>query len=234
MTSTTTIVRSPAPGELLVRTARTTGLLYLALAIVGMLGFLVFRPALFSAQDPAATLANLVAREQMARLGIALEMAIAITQTLLALWFFRLFRAVDDFAAGAIAVLGLVSAIIILVSAAALATALQVALAPSGLDSGAAQLMHLLSTNAWQTGNVFFGLWLIPMGWCVLKSRWMPRALGWVLIAGGAGYVLNAFVGYLAPAAGPLAGLLVLPAMIGEFWMIGYLLIRGVAAGQAA
>jgi hypothetical protein len=91
-----------APARSLVRTARATGLFYLGLAITGMLGFLIIRPALFVPDDPAATLARLVEREWMARAGIALEMGIAITQALAALWFFRLFRAVDDFAAGAI------------------------------------------------------------------------------------------------------------------------------------
>jgi hypothetical protein len=52
--------------------------------------------------------------------------------------------------------------------------------------------------------------------------------LGWVLVAGGAGYVASAFVGYLAPDAGVVADALTAPASIGEFWMIGYLLIRGV------
>ncbi len=89
--------------EPIVRTARTTGAFYLALGITGMLGFLMVRPALFVAGDPAATLANLVGNQAMARLGIALEMGVVITQTLAALWFFRLFRRVDDFAAGAIA-----------------------------------------------------------------------------------------------------------------------------------
>lgn len=46
--------------EPIVRTARTTGAFYLALGITGMLGFLMVRPALFVAGDPAATLANLV------------------------------------------------------------------------------------------------------------------------------------------------------------------------------
>lgn len=99
-----------------------------------MLGFLVVRPALFVPHDPSATLARLLDNEDMARIGIALEMGIVITQTLAALWFYRLFRSVDDFAAGAIAVFGLVNAIAILASAALLATALQVALAPLGPD----------------------------------------------------------------------------------------------------
>lgn len=217
------------PPVSLVRIARDTGLFYLGLAVTGMLGFLIIRPALFVPDDPAATLARLVEREGLARLGIALEMGIVITQALAALWFFRLFRSVDDFAAGATAVFGLVNAIAVLVSAAFLATALQVALAPTGPNAVDAYLMYLVSGNVWQVGTVFFGLWLIPMGWCVLRSGWMPRLLGWVLVGGGVGYVLNAFVAYLMPGVGPMVGLLVVPATVGEFWMIGYLLIKGVS-----
>ena len=229
MPATGTPAVAVSPAHSLVRIARTTGLFYLALGITGMLGFLMIRPALFVADDPAATLARLVEREGLARLGIALEMCIVITQALAALWFFRLFRSVDDFAAGAIAVFGLVNAIAVLVSAAFLATALQVALAPTGPNAVDAHLMYLVSGNVWQVGNVFFGLWLIPMGMCVLRSGWMPRALGWVLVVGGVGYVLNAFVAYLVPDVGPMAALLALPATVGEFWMIGYLLTRGVS-----
>lgn len=223
-----------ASHQLLVRTARTTGAFYLALAITGMLGFLIVRPALFVPHDAAATLARLNDHETMARLGIALEMGIVIAQTFTALWFFKLFRPVDDAAAGAIAVFGLVNAIAVLASAAVLATALQVArapLRPGGVD---AHLMYMISANFWQVGNLFFGLWLVPMGWCVLASRWMPRLLGWMLVVGGPGYVLNAFVTSLAAGnsgagdAGLVSGLLVLPATVGEFWMIGYLLSKGV------
>ena len=147
-------------------------------------------------------------------------MGVVVTQALVALWFFRLFRSVDSFAAGAIAVFGMVNAVAILGSAASLATALDVALEPVG-DPGAAQLLYLVSDNLWGVGALFFGLWLIPMGWCVLQSGSMPRALGWVLIVGGVGYVLSAFLRYLVPDAGALADLAAIPATIGELWIIG-------------
>lgn len=226
--SVTVVPPGPEPA---VRTARLTGLFYLALGVTGMIGFLVIRPALFAAGDPAATAAHLVDHERLARAGIALELGTVIFQALVAVWFFKLFRSVDDVAAGMIAVFGFVNAIAVLMSAALLATALQVALAPNGLDAGSAQLMYLISTNAWQVGNVFFGLWLIPMGTCVLASGWMPRALGWILIAGGVGYVANAFASYLVPDAGPAVALLVIPATVGEFWMIGYLIVKGIGEG---
>jgi len=90
------------------------------------------------------------------------------------------------------------------------------------------QTLYLVSGNLWGVGNLFFGLWLIPMGLCVLRSGWMPRPLGWVLIVGGVGYVVSGFVTFLVPGAEPIATALVMPATVGEFWMIGYLLIRGV------
>ena len=112
-----------------------------------------------------------------------------------------------------------------------LATALDVALdpafAPGGDAAATAQLMYAVSDNLWLTGEIFFGLWLVPMGWLVLLSGWMPRPLGWILIVGGIGYVLGPFLAYLTDVR-VAADLVVVPATIGEFWMIGYLLVRGV------
>lgn len=51
----------------------------------------------------------------------------------------------------------------------------------------------MLGGSLWDVGAVFFGLWLIPMGFLTLRSG-VPRPLGWI------------------------------PATVGEFWMIGWLL----------
>jgi hypothetical protein len=212
----------------LIRTARTTGLFYLGLAITGALGFLTVRPTIFDAGDAGTTLANLVAHESLARVGVALELLIVLTQTLTAVWFYRLFRAVDGTAAGSIAAFGLVNAIAILGSAAMLGTAVEVAGSGYADPADTVQLLYLVSENLWQVGGLFFGLWLIPMGWCVLRSGWLPRALGWILVTGGVGYLLNTLVAYLAPGAGLAGDLLVVPATVGEFWILGYLIIFGV------
>ncbi|MBE1492748.1 DUF4386 domain-containing protein [Plantactinospora soyae] len=212
----------------LIRTARVTGLLYLGVAIAGGLGFLLIRPQFFVTDDANATLAGLVEHESLARVGVALELLLVLTQALTAVWFYRLFRTVDSVAAGSIAVFGMANAVAILGSAALLATAIEVALTPVGDAAATVQLMYLISGNLWTVGALFFGLWLIPMGWCVLRSGWMPRILGWLLVGGGVGYVLSPLVGYLAPGAGVVADVLTVPASVGEFWMIGYLLVRGI------
>lgn len=195
----------------LIRTARTTGVFYLGLAITGVLGYVVIRSRLFAADDPAATLAHLVDNQSLARAGVALELLIVLTQALAAVWFYRLFRTADPLAASGIAAFGLVNAVTVLVSAALLATALEVALDPIGDAATTVQLLYLVSGNLWGVGALFFGLWLIPMGSCVLRSGWMPRPLGWVLVSGGIGYVLSAFIRYLAPEAQVVADALAYP-----------------------
>ena len=116
----------------------------------------------------------------------------------------------------------------------ALATTTDASLA--GLDGPpTVQLLYTLSASAWSVGGIFFGLWLIPMGWFVLKSALMPRLLGWFLIIGGAGYLLAAVIEASVEAAPALLiNGLPLGATVGEVWMIGYLLFKGIRTAPAA
>jgi len=231
----TNAVTGPAPDVVvtdLKRTARTTGLLYLGFFITGIAGSIMVRGQLFAADDPNGTLSNLVAHESLARVGIALELGIVLAQALTAVWFYRLFRSVDTFAAGSLAVFGMVNAVAILGSAAVLATALDVATDRSLVVTGGAaatvQLLYVASGHLWGVAALFFGLWLLPMGWLVIRSRWLPRLLGWLLAAAGACYMVSAFVSYLFSNADLVTQLLQIPSIIGEVWIMGYLIIVGV------
>lgn len=219
------------------RTARLTGLAYLGLAISGMLAFVLVRGQLYVAGDAAATTANLVELEALARFGIAADLTVVLTQALAALLFFALFRGVNALAAGALSAFGLINAVVILVATVFSATALEVALAADArgsAESATALLLYELSGTAWTVGGLFFGLWLIPMGWLVWHCGSMPTVLGWVLVVGGAGYILSTFLAYLAPGLAESTSALTVPASVGEFWMIGYLLWKGVGAGAGA
>jgi len=89
------------------------------------------------------------------------------------------------------------------------------------------QIFQQFIKHSWGVGSLFFGLWLIPMGYMVVSSQRMPLWLGRVLILGGAGYILSTFISYMG-VHGSWVGMLTVPATIGEFWMIGYLLIFGI------
>ena len=213
----------------LVTTARITGLWYLLLAISGMVGFLVLHSKIYVSQNPAETLANLTEHETMARIRLLLEFVIIISQALAAVWFYKLFREIDHVAAWALAIWGMMNAAVIMLSAIAMGAAIETATAANSLGDKVAAIHVLgqLIKHAWGVGSLFFGLWLIPMGYVVTNSQRIPVWLGRVLILGGAGYLLSAFIGYVGIDAGWVS-MLVLPATVGEFWMIAYLLIYGL------
>lgn len=211
------------------RTARTTGLAYLGLAISGMLSYLLIRGQLYVPDDATRTAANLVSHEGLARLGIVTDVVMVLTQAATAVWFWKLFRPVHPVAAGSIAAFGLVNAVVILIATACSATALDVALRAEATSTSDVLLLYDLSATAFSLAGLFFGLWLVPMGWLAGRSGYMPRPLGWILIGGGAGYILSVVVASLFPDAPGVAYALTVPATIGELWMVGYLLIKGVA-----
>lgn len=223
----------------LVRTARATGAWYLGMAVTGMLGFLVLRPRVFDVADPSATLGRLVDNPGLARLAVALELGAVLTQAVAAAFFYRLLHGTSPGAAFGVAAFGVANAVIISGSAIAMGVAVQVAndgASVAGLDpAGAVALLQAGSAAAWRVGAVFFGLWLVPMGSVALRHGLFPRVLGWFLVLGGGGYVLSAFAddaagapALLVSAPALLVSALTVPATIGEFWLMGYLLVRGV------
>lgn len=214
-------------------TARAAGAGYLGLAVTGMLGFLVIRAQLIDLDDPAATLANLQERTELAHLLVGLEMGIVLTQAIAAIFFYKLYRPFAPVAGFGVATLGLMNSAAIMASGAFMATANAVAgntdLAPGGDPAATVGLLYELSQSSWGMGNLFFGLWLIPMGWAAITTGRFPKVMGWILSVGGAGYVLSGLLGYgAADAPGWLVESLAFPATVGEFWMIAYLLSYGV------
>ena len=204
--------------------ARITGLAYLGLAVFGLTGQLIRNE--LDAPDAAGTRANLVAHEGLARLGIAVDLGSVLTQALVAVCFFVLFRHVHAVAAACVTAFGLVNAAMILVATVFSTTALDAAVGGGAGSTDRAMLLTDLQQTAWLTGGLFFGLWLIPMGWLAVRSGSMPRVLGWTLVGGGIGYVLSTYAQALLPDTSWPADVLLVPATIAELWMIGYLLVK--------
>ena len=213
-------------------TARTTGLFYFGLLVAGIVAFLLVRSNLYVQGDAWATATNFVNQESLARFGVMAEVALAGFQAFAAVWFFKLFRNTSSFAAGALAAFGMVNAVAILLASAFWLSAINVAIASDqsvsfALNQAATtQLLFGVHETIWTVASLFFGLWLLPMGYLVRRSR-MPSTLGWLLIAGGVGYVLSVVAATAMPQFGrSFADLLTLPATAGELWMIGYLLFK--------
>ena len=210
-------------------TARITGIWYLILAISGLFGFLIFHSQIF-VEDPEITLENIIAQNTVARARLIFEFAIVVSQALAAVWFYKLFRNLNESTAWALGVWGIVNSVAIMISAISMASAIEIA--NSSLQSLDEKILLIdlfsqLVKHSWGVGSLFFGLWLIPMGYIVTSSKCMPLWLGRILIIGGFGYLISTLLNYIGLESSYIE-LLVIPATIGEFWMIGYLLIYGI------
>lgn len=214
----------------LIKTARLAGVSYLVLAVAGLLGFMVLHSKIFDLEDPAKTLINLETFGYTANLRLLFELLAVVAQALAAVWFYKLFRDIHPWAAATLGIWGTVNSVVILISAIAISSAIGITNAPFSTFHEkiiAIQLLGIMITSAWTLGGIFFGLWLIPMGYIVISSERMPIWLGRILILGGLAYILQTFL-HATGAKGLLIDLIVLPAVIGEFWMIGYLLSYGI------
>ena len=203
--------------------SRTTGLLYLGLAVSGIISYLGIRSQIFVEGNPAQTLNNLSEKQTLARFGVAFELLIVLTQVLTALWFYKLFKKLDSFAAMALAVFGIINSVAILIASTFWLNALNSAIASDSI--GLTYNLFTIHNDIWLVATLFFGLWLIPMGYLARKAQ-MPNALAGFLIVGGYLYLASTFILVLLPNQSTLSDSMTIPGTIGEFWIIGYLIFK--------
>lgn len=84
-----------------------------------------------------------------------------------------------------------------------------------------------MQRNGLVIDHMFWGLWLLPLGYLVIKSGYFPRVIGALLIIGCFSWLAALFVRVLAPDRARIASLLALGA-IGELIFILWLLVKGV------
>lgn len=216
------------------KTARHAGFWYLMLAVFGIIGFMVFQSKIYMPDNPSQTLQNLIDFEWTARFRLFFELLIVLSQALAAFWFYKLFKGMHNAEAWALGVWGTVNAVVIMLSGIAMASAIQIADSTSFALEEKTLIIGLLTSiisHAWTVGGLFFGLWLIPMGHIVITSKKWPIWLGRTLILGGIGYILSTLIIYMGYKE-PILNVLTIPATVGEFWMIGYLLIYGLRENE--
>jgi Domain of unknown function (DUF4386) len=181
--------------------------------------------------DAAATATNVLANEMLFRLWFAaalLAVACHIAYTVL---FYDLFKPVNR-------TIALLAASVSLVACAlqAFATLFQfVPLLVLGggnslgvLTQGQAQALALLFFNlhaqAFNIYLIFFGFWLIPTGYLILRSTFFPRIIGVLLVLDGLGWATFLW----PPLAIPLYPVISAVAALAEIPLVLWLLVVGV------
>ncbi len=82
--------------------------------------------------------------------------------------------------------------------------------------------------------QVFFGLWLVPIGYLAYKSAgWFPKWLGVVLVIGGVCYLVDLVAAFLALGFGQkIHAFDVIPSAVAEVVIVLYLLVIGVKTSK--
>jgi len=215
------------------RTARIAGLWYLAFTLGPF--YLLYVPSQTVVRnDAAATAARVLAHETLFRWGMLAETLGAVIFTGLALALYRLFEGVDRHHARQLLALVLISSALGLVTVVFNAAALLVF---RGGDPFAAFDVHtreaigmlLIRTHGQAIGinQMFWGLWLLPFGWLVVHSRFLPRWLGYWLQLDGIAWVVLSVTWFLAPNYTDALFKYFQPVFLAELAAMLWLLIMG-------
>ena len=216
--------------------ARLAGGLYLINIVLGFYAIGFVPAAILVAGDAAATAHNIQTHELMYRAGVVAHVVVTLTNVPLAVIFYELFKVVNRRIA-------LLDVSFILVATAVEAAGLLNEFAPLVLLGGgpyasalpAAELQALaylpsdLSAVNYAIYTVFYGFDIICVGYLVLRSTFLPGAIGVLLGIDALAYLVYGFADLLAPsAAAHLVPGIQLPALLGEGSLCLWLLLAGV------
>ena len=212
--------------------ARSAGGLYLAYILANVLASSLGHIGLSDAQTLRATISG---DEVMFRWGLVAALSSALLFVLTAWALYTLLRPVDEPLALLLLVLNAVGVAVQCASYLPLLAVLaqgDSAVDVRALTSPQLDGLALLSVSTYRIGFVtaqlFFSAWLFPLGWLVLRSGFLPRVLGWLLLLDGVAVLVWFLQVLLAPAH---------PAISYPAWAIGFiaelglglwLLVRGV------
>jgi hypothetical protein len=226
------------------RTARLAGLLYFVSSLFGVFALLYVPSRLVVRGDAAATADRLRASGSLLRMGIGAELVGMTLFVFVALVLYRLFQPVSAGSALSMLVLILLSFPIVFVSVLGEIAALKLAGGSSGvdylsvLDPRSRDALAYLSLHLHGQGlliaQIFWGLWLFPFGICVIRSGFIPRFLGILLIVAGPGYIASSLAELVLPQYAPAVEQVTKILTLCEPPIIFWLLIWGAKPQEAS
>ncbi|MGB5172325.1 DUF4386 domain-containing protein [Eudoraea sp.] len=218
------------------QTARLAGFLYLLLIVSGIFSLMVVPSKLMAWDSAAQTFDNITNSLLLFKLGIVGGIFTFLSFLALALVLYKLLSPVNKTYAGIMLVLVLVSIPISFVNMLHKFSVLTLLGRPeylSNLDTIQLQnemMLHLeYYYNGIQLSEIFWGLWLLPFGYLVYKSGFLPKLLGTFLMVGCFGYLIDFLGEFLYPFYSKTAfsDFVSIPGTIGEFGICLWLLIMG-------
>jgi len=223
------------------KAARVAGAIYLSMVVTGPFTLIYIPSTLIVRGNASATANNILAHETLFRFGIVADLMTSVIFICLVMALYRLFSSVNKTIASLMVALVLVSAAVGFVNVLNYIAALTLfrgadflAVLEKPQRDALAMLFLRLDSQGNVINEIFWGLWLLPFGLLVMRSRFLPRILGVWLIINGFGYLAMSFTGLLLPDYASRVENITFPALLGELAFLLWLLIRGAKEQTAS
>lgn len=215
-------------------TGRLAGFVYLLIVITGIFNLAYVPSQLIDMSDAVTTVNNIAENEFLFRCSIVAGVLSYVFFLILPFILFDIFKDVNRNCAVMMVVLAAFSvpiSIFNMVDKYNVLTILSNAQYLDGLSSEQIQMQVMLLLKSYSNGigivQIFWGLWLLPFGYLVFKSGYIPKILGVLLMLGFLSYSIFFFKALLFPELS-LPGIIRRPGSIGEIGSCLWLLIMGV------
>jgi hypothetical protein len=217
------------------KTARLAGLLYFLVAILGIYNFFYLQGQLYVTGNINATAEKMVAHEPLFRFSVVLDLISNILFMSVILLLYYLLKPVHGLISKLMLWFVMIAIPVFFITEALQITALFIfkgellSYFPVSQSNEIAAIFLSISNNTGQLITFHWGLWLLPLGWLVFQSRFIPRIFGVLLWINGLGYMIASITYIMWPASLQLVTTIVMPTyFLGELPLIFWLLIKGV------
>lgn len=221
--------------------ARFAGFLYLLVVIAGPFLLLYVPGKLFVPGNAAATATNILSHQTLFKAYMLVGIAGELLFVAVALALYRLLKGVNAELAGVMAILVLLDAPIAFLRIANEVATLAFLRGPGFLSAFDGPQRNALATlfieidrHGVFVSEVFWGLWLVPLGVLVYRSGFLPRFLGIWLVVNGVTYVALSAIGIAFPERYKFAMNVATPVLFGEMALMLWLLVVGVRVKAAS
>ena len=216
------------------KAARVAGAIYLSLVIVGPFSLMYVPGKLIVRGDATTTAGNILAHEMLFRSGIVADLIGSVIFICLGVALYRLLSGVNKTQATLMLAFVLVSAAVGFMNVVNELAALTMFRGDDFLSvfdkpqrEALGMLFLRLHSHGIAVDELFWGLWLLPFGVLVYRSRFLPRILGVWLIVNCFAYVAISLTALLAPEYQSTVFRMSFPALLGEMAIMLWLVIKG-------
>lgn len=216
------------------KTARLAGLLFLMMVVFGLLAEIFFRQKLFVTNDIAVTANNILSNAFLYRAGIISDILMSLSYLLTALALYKLLSPVNKSMAATMVVFATAGSVLLMFNILNEIAPLYILSGNDNLSAlntsqqqSLAILFYSLYQHGYMIGQIFFSLWVLPLGVLIYKSGFIPKVLGILFVVETIFGLMTVIVHFLVPN-GMIETIMMLPMMIAEFSFMFYLLIRGM------